>query len=39
MAALMPDARVVHVPDGHSVYFQRAELFNRLLDEFFTKVG
>lgn len=40
MAALMPNARVEHVPNaGHSVYFQHAELFNRLIDEFFAKVG
>jgi pimeloyl-ACP methyl ester carboxylesterase len=40
LVPLMPDARVEHVPQtGHSVYFQRAEIFNRLVDGFLSKVG
>jgi 3-oxoadipate enol-lactonase len=39
LAALMPNARVEHVAAaGHSVYFERAETFNRLVDEFFERV-
>src|SRR5215831_6129132 len=35
LAALMPHARVEPVTSaGHSVYFERAETFNRLVDEF-----
>jgi pimeloyl-ACP methyl ester carboxylesterase len=38
LAALMPNARVEHVAAaGHSVYFERADIFNRLIDEFFVK--
>jgi pimeloyl-ACP methyl ester carboxylesterase len=40
LAALMPDARVEQVTAaGHSVYFERADVFNRLVDEFFVKTG
>jgi 3-oxoadipate enol-lactonase len=40
LAGLMPHARVEHVPAaGHSVYFERAEIFNRLLDELFVTAG
>jgi 3-oxoadipate enol-lactonase len=40
LAALMPSARVEHVPEtGHSVYFQRASVFNELIDNFLSKVG
>jgi 3-oxoadipate enol-lactonase len=40
LAPLMPNARVEQVPDsGHSVYFQRAGLFNRLVENFLSKVG
>jgi 3-oxoadipate enol-lactonase len=40
LAALMPNARVEHVPEaGHSVYFQRPDVFNRLVDDFLSKVG
>ena len=40
LAPLMPNARVEHVPDsGHSVYFQRAGAFNRLVETFLSKVG
>ncbi|HEV2954666.1 MAG TPA: alpha/beta hydrolase [Xanthobacteraceae bacterium] len=36
LAALMANARVEQVPAaGHSVYFERAEIFNRLVGEFF----
>ena len=35
LAPLMPNARVASVPAaGHSVYFERAADFNRLVDEF-----
>ena len=35
LASLLPDARLERVPAaGHSVYFERAETFNRLLDGF-----
>jgi 3-oxoadipate enol-lactonase len=40
LAALMPHARVEQVAAaGHSVYFERAEVFNRLVEEFFSTVG
>jgi pimeloyl-ACP methyl ester carboxylesterase len=40
LATLMPYARVEQVPDsGHSVYFQRAEAFNRIVESFLTKIG
>jgi 3-oxoadipate enol-lactonase len=40
LAPLMPTARVARVPAaGHSVYFQRAELFNRLVGEFLKGAG
>ena len=36
LASLVPRARVESVPAaGHSVYFQRPELFNRLVANFF----
>jgi 3-oxoadipate enol-lactonase len=39
MAALMPNARVEQVRDtGHSVYFQRAPIFNHLLERFLAAV-
>jgi pimeloyl-ACP methyl ester carboxylesterase len=39
LAPLMPDAKVERVTDaGHSVYFERASTFNRLLDLFFAGV-
>lgn len=35
IAALLPNAQVVHVPDaGHSVYFERPTAFNRALEAF-----
>jgi len=35
IAPLLPQARVVHVPDaGHSAYFERAPAFNRALEAF-----
>lgn len=35
IAAVVPGARVVHIPDaGHSAYFERAPHFNRLVGEF-----
>jgi 3-oxoadipate enol-lactonase len=40
LAALMPNARVEPVVGaGHSVYFERADVFNRLVEQFFAKVG
>ncbi len=40
LAALMPNAKVEMVREtGHSVYFQRAEVFNRVVDDFLSKVG
>jgi 3-oxoadipate enol-lactonase len=40
LASLMPNARVEHVKDaGHSVYFERAPLFNQLLERFFSPTG
>jgi pimeloyl-ACP methyl ester carboxylesterase len=40
LATLMPDASVVQVPDsGHSVYFERPIIYNRLVDEFLSKIG
>jgi pimeloyl-ACP methyl ester carboxylesterase len=39
LAALMPNARVEPVTSaGHSVYFERADMFNRLVDEFLSNV-
>jgi pimeloyl-ACP methyl ester carboxylesterase len=35
LAPLMPNARVTSVPEaGHSVYFERADAFNRIVEEF-----
>ena len=40
LAQLMPNARVEHVPEtGHSVYFQRPEIFNQLVNDFLSRVG
>jgi 3-oxoadipate enol-lactonase len=40
LASLMPNARVEHVKDaGHSVYFQRAPIFNQLLETLFAHTG
>jgi hypothetical protein len=37
---LMPNGKVERVRDtGHSVYFERASIFNDLVDRFFTTVG
>jgi pimeloyl-ACP methyl ester carboxylesterase len=39
LAQLMPNAKVERVRDaGHSVYFERASIFNRLIDLFFAGV-
>jgi len=39
LAARIPGARLARVPEaGHSVYFERATTFNRLLDEFLAGV-
>jgi 3-oxoadipate enol-lactonase len=40
LAAMMPNARVEQVAAaGHSVYFERADIFNRLVEEFFAAVA
>ena len=40
LAQLMPNARVEHVPETeHSVYFQRPEIFNQLVNDFLSRVG
>jgi 3-oxoadipate enol-lactonase len=40
LASRIPGARLVRVPAaGHSVYFERADTFNRLLDEFLAGDG
>jgi pimeloyl-ACP methyl ester carboxylesterase len=40
LAALMPDARVEHLrKTGHSPYFQRATIFNHVVDRFLASVG
>lgn len=40
LAPTMPNARVEQVAKaGHSTYFQRPEVFNRLVDSFLSKVG
>jgi 3-oxoadipate enol-lactonase len=40
LAGLMPKAKVDLVPEsGHSVYFQRAETFNELVDRFLAGIG
>jgi 3-oxoadipate enol-lactonase len=40
LAPLMQNARVEHVPEaGHSVYLQKADVFNLLVDSFLSKLG
>ena len=40
LAALMPDARVEQLREtGHSPYFQRATIFNHVVDRFLASVG
>jgi pimeloyl-ACP methyl ester carboxylesterase len=40
LALLMPNAKVEQVRDaGHSAYFQRASMFNHLVDRFLTALG
>ena len=40
LAALMPNARVEQVREaGHSVYFQRASVFNQLVERFLAVVS
>jgi pimeloyl-ACP methyl ester carboxylesterase len=40
LASRIPGARLVRVPAaGHSVYFERADVFNRLLDDFLSEDG
>ncbi|MBI4278784.1 MAG: alpha/beta hydrolase [Armatimonadetes bacterium] len=40
LASLIPGARLERVPKaGHSVYFERPEIFNRLVDDFLKAAG
>ena len=40
LAPMMPNAKVEQVPEaGHSVYFQRTEIYNRLVGDFLLRVG
>jgi len=40
LAALLPRAEVVHIADaGHSAYFERAQIFNQRLADFFIGCG
>jgi pimeloyl-ACP methyl ester carboxylesterase len=40
LAPMMPNAKVAHVPEtGHSVYFQRPEIYNWLVGDFLSSVG
>jgi 3-oxoadipate enol-lactonase len=40
IAGVVPGARAIHIPDaGHSAYFERPAVFNRLVEEFFADVG
>lgn len=40
MTRVIPTSRVVHIPEsGHSAYFERPAIFNRLIDEFLASVG
>lgn len=40
LAQHLPNAQLARVPEaGHSVYFERPQEFNRLIDEFFTAHG
>jgi pimeloyl-ACP methyl ester carboxylesterase len=40
LASIVPGARLARVPAaGHSVYFERPQAFNRLVDEFLAATG
>lgn len=40
LAPLMPSAKVEQVGEsGHSVYFERASIFNHMVDRFFADIG
>jgi 3-oxoadipate enol-lactonase len=40
IAAVVAGARVAHIPDaGHSGYFERPGVFNRIVEEFFSGLG
>ena len=40
LAPMMPNAKVEQVPEtGHSVYFQRPEIYNQLVGDFLLRVG
>ena len=40
LAPLMPNAKVEQVRDaGHSVYFERASIFNHLVERFFAAIA
>ena len=39
IAGVVPGVRVAHIPDaGHSGYFERPAVFNRILEEFFASI-
>ncbi len=39
IAAVVPSVRVAHIPDaGHSAYFERPVVYNRLVEEFFASL-
>jgi pimeloyl-ACP methyl ester carboxylesterase len=39
LAKLLPRGRLARVPNaGHSVYFERSEAFNRLVDDYLREV-
>ena len=40
IAAVVPGARAAHIPDaGHSAYFERPAVFNRLVEDFLREAG
>ena len=40
IAAALPNARLATVPDcGHSIYFEKPEIFNQLVRDFLRDVG
>jgi len=40
IAAVVAQARALHIADaGHSVYFERAQVFNRHVAEFLERAG
>jgi pimeloyl-ACP methyl ester carboxylesterase len=40
LAPMMPNARVEQIAKaGHSTYFERADVFNRLVERFLSQIG